>query len=259
MAITHLEYALLRRLKEGNLLTANPSILELGQSNWYGDVDIESFYEDISRFVFPSSEAERLINYAKSLVTEQPKNFLFDLASIFWRTFLGSHSYKAIDLDGVDDCVYKLDLNEPTNLDQQFDVVCNFGTAEHVFNVYQVFKTIHDLTKPGGWMLHGLPFQGWIDHGFFNFQPTLFFDLAETNGYVPSIMFYAELSPPRIISINNRAKVHELAEKGDIGKNAMLFVALRKRSGKNPFRAPIQGYYARKLDEEAARRWMSLR
>ena len=52
-----------------------------------------------------------------------------------------------------------------------------------IFNQFNVFKTIHDLTKPGGFIFHQLPGQGYYDHGFYNYQPTFFFDLAEANDY----------------------------------------------------------------------------
>ena len=259
MAITHIEYALMRRLKDETLLPDNASVLELGQSNWYGDVPLERFIADIKAYVPKKAEAKRLIDQAVSIAKAQSKGWLFEMADLFWQTFLGPHSYEAIDLDGVDDRAHKFDLNDPVPLDTQYDIVCNFGTAEHVFNVYQVFKTIHERTKSGGLMLHGMPFQGWIDHGFYTFQPTFFFDLAEANTYVPSVLMYAEISPPRIVAIQGRETLHHMAENGEIGANAMIFAALRKRGGQKPFKVPLQGYYGRRLDEASAKRWMSLR
>jgi SAM-dependent methyltransferase len=259
MAITHVEYALIRRLKEQSALPENPSVLELGQSNWYGDVPLDTLVQDIRRFVSPAQDAEALVNRLANLAQAQDGNWLFDIADIFWQVFLGPDTYAAIDMDGVDARAHKFDLNEPVPLKEQFDVVCNFGTAEHVFNVYQVFKTIHELTKPGGWMLHGLPFQGWVDHGFYSFHPTFFFDLAETNHYASAVFFYAEVSPLRIVAVKGRDTLHEMVERGEIGANAMLFTAFRRPLGDGPFKAPMQGYYARRLDATSAERWLSLR
>jgi SAM-dependent methyltransferase len=259
MAITHIEYALLRRLKDENLLPEDASVLELGQSNWYGDVPVEDFIADIRRYGPNKAESERLVEQVVSVAETQARGWLFQMADLFWQTFLGPHSYEAIDLHGVDERAHKLDLNEPVPLKDQYDIVCNFGTAEHIFNVYQVFKTIHERTKPGGLMLHGLPFQGWVDHGFFTFQPTFFFDLAEANTYVPTVFMYAEVSPPRIVSIQGRDTLHDMAEKGEIGPNAMLFTALRKRSGDAAFKTPLQGYYAQRLNKASVDRWKSLR
>ena len=259
MAITQIEYALVRRLKDEGLIPENPSILDLGQSNWYGDVPIKDFIADIRRYVSDSVEAESLVDQVISVAETQSDRWLFKMADLFWQTFLGPHTYEAIDLHGVDERAHKYDLNEPVPLETQYDVVCNFGTAEHVFNVYQVFKTIHDRTKSGGLMLHGLPFQGWVDHGFYNFQPTFIFDLAETNTYVPAVFMYAEVTPPRIVMVKGRDSIHDMAEKGEIGDNALIYSALRKRSGQKPFKPPMQGYYARRLDKASAKSWEVLR
>ncbi len=259
MAITTIEYTLLRRLKDEGLIPDNPTVIELGQSNWYGDVPVDDFVAGINGYVKNKAEAKRLIDQLSTIAKIQSRGWLFDIADLFWLTFLGPHTYEAIDLHGVDERAHKYDLNDPTPIEKKYDIVCNFGKAEHVFNVYQVFKTIHDLTKLGGFMLHGMPFQGWIDHGFYTFQPTFFFDLAEANAYAPTIFLYAEVNPPRIVSVQNRQTLHEMAEKGEIGENAMLFTALRKRSGFKPFQVPIQAYYSQNLDEDSARRWMDLR
>ena len=66
----------------------------------------------------------------------------------------------------------RLDLNLPHDLGEQFDAIINLGTAEHIFNVYQVFKSMHDWLKVGGRMYHNLPMYGENDHGFYNFHPT---------------------------------------------------------------------------------------
>ena len=259
MAISTIEYALIRRLKDENLIPENASVLELGQSNWYGDVPIDDFVADIKRYVPNKAEAKRLIDQLAVIAKTQARGWLFDIAGLFWQTFLGPHTYEAIDFHGVGESIHKFDLNELVPLEKQFDIVSNFGTAEHVFNVYQVFKTIHDLTKPGGPMLHGMPFPVWVDHGFYTFQPTFFFDLAQANAYAPAVFLFAELTPPRIVSVEGRNTLHEMAERGEIGENAMIFTALRKRSGQKPFKVPIQAYYSRHLDNDAAQRWADLR
>ncbi len=79
---------------------------------------------------------------------------------------------------------YRIDLNYPVQTPLNgFDLITNFGTAEHVFNVAQVFMTIHQLLKDGGVVLHILPALGDCNHGFWNIHPTVFFDIARENGY----------------------------------------------------------------------------
>ena len=95
---------------------------------------------------------------------------------------LGAGSYCAIDRFD-DRAAVAMDLNQPYEGAAAFDVVTNFGTAEHVFNIGEVFRTVHRLTKPGGVMLHSLPALGHIDHGFWNIHPKAYISLAHFNGY----------------------------------------------------------------------------
>ena len=42
---------------------------------------------------------------------------------------------------------------------------------------------IHDLCAVGGTMIHAVPMQGLVDHGFVNYNPKFFWRLAEFNDY----------------------------------------------------------------------------
>jgi hypothetical protein len=42
---------------------------------------------------------------------------------------------------------------------------------------------IHDFTRPGGLILHALPFLGSFDHGFFSYHPNFFDAVARYNSY----------------------------------------------------------------------------
>lgn len=78
------------------------------------------------------------------------------------------------------------DLNEwalPQKYHGVFDIVINCGTTEHVLNQMNSFRVIHDATKVGGLMYHSLPMTGFLDHGYFNYNPRLFWELAQANGY----------------------------------------------------------------------------
>src|SRR4029077_3954661 len=65
----------------------------------------------------------------------------------------------------------------------QYDLVTNFGTTEHVINQLNAFKIIHDLTAPGGVMIHALTTQGLIDHGFLAYNPKFFRTIGNYNEY----------------------------------------------------------------------------
>jgi hypothetical protein len=100
----------------------------------------------------------------------------------FW-TAIGLE-YATVDLDGYRDSI-PLDLNSdqvPEHLRQQFDLVVNTGTTEHVANQAQAFRIIHDLTRIGGVMFHEVPAGSW-NHGLINYTPKFFMLLHKQNDY----------------------------------------------------------------------------
>lgn len=98
---------------------------------------------------------------------------------------LAGIEYICLDVLGGDK-VTMFDLNfdqVPDSMKEQFDIVFNYGTTEHVFNQYNSFKTIHDLTKPSGFMLHCVPMSGFHNHGLFNYNMKFFTQLGKSNYY----------------------------------------------------------------------------
>jgi SAM-dependent methyltransferase len=99
---------------------------------------------------------------------------------------LGVTDYKSIDLNGEHNSL-AIDLNKPLTdekLFHSFDLVADHGTAEHVFNAPEAYRTMHRLCKKNGIIviLQILyPFN--INHGFFRFDPNLFTSIAKVNNY----------------------------------------------------------------------------
>jgi SAM-dependent methyltransferase len=207
--------------------------LELGEANWYGDLNPTG--------LFPCSEPTDL----------------FSVARDFYQHWCQPSARVAVDFDGTRNAL-RVDLNRPLALEQQFDVVINHGTMEHIFNVAQFLLTMHDRCKDGGLMIHDSPFTGWIDHGFYGFHPTLFYDLAAKNGYEVVAMAMHEIKSRHIVRLEDREHITRLAARGAIPNNAMLFAALRKRGGK-PFRIPMQGIYSGALSAGGNQAWRVLR
>lgn len=103
------------------------------------------------------------------------------LAKDFFRK-LGCGHY--ISVDGNSRGTVTADLNRPIVPSLGlFDLVTDFGTGEHVFNQYQVWKTVHDLTKHKGYIAFDRPTQGYAEHCFYNTHECLFRDLATANEY----------------------------------------------------------------------------
>jgi SAM-dependent methyltransferase len=97
-----------------------------------------------------------------------------------WFLSWGCGRYVSIDGNGKGTLL--ADLNFPVPLDP-FDLVTDFGTGEHVFDQAQVWRTLHDLTKPGGYIAFDRPAQGYDTHCFYRTDPCLYHDIAAANGY----------------------------------------------------------------------------
>ena len=181
----------------------------------------------------------------------------------------GFDSYIALDVNTEKSAVIA-DLNYPLETSiyglanwEGFDLVTNNGTSEHLWNQHQVFTNAHNLCKEGGVILHILPFTPWINHGFFNYNPIVFRDLAAANGYEIVIQrmgnrwgetvnfelySYREKNPAQL-----QSDIQDLLslKKGDV-----FCVFALKKVGDNPFRMPIQGKYAKDIEsDELARRY----
>lgn len=225
MAISSTHYRLLKSIQP--MLPRGGRLLEIGEANWYGDVEPD----------FPCEDKSDLHNIAKSCY-----------ASLFAPSAIVS-----VDMNGTA-AALRLDLNQPVEFANPFDLCINHGTAEHVFNIGQVFRTMHDATCADGLMIHESPFTGWLDHGFYCLQPTLFYDLAAANAYEVVKVAIEHIESETIIELEDRDHAARLAEAGKLPNNAMLFVVLKKLFDA-PFLVPMQGYYARTLTPAGKKAW----
>lgn len=259
MPINTLTYKIIRDMNTAGILPRHPHIPELGESNWYGDIPIEQLERDINELAGKPEIREELIKAylsCKEKLSSDPPRYeaLWELSHIFYKVFLNYASYTAIDLGGSDNAL-KLDLNHPVELDRKYDMVIDFGTAEHVFNVFQLFKTVHELTKPGGFIIHGLPFHGWVDHGFYNFQPTFYLDLAATNNYQVRLLLYWKDKVNQAIPLQSREQISQLFNNDELSGSGTLFVTFQKSSQETDFKIPMQGYYAGTVSETVHSAW----
>src|SRR5262249_52294033 len=79
------------------------------------------------------------------------------------------YEYIAFDIDGrFGSRVFDLNHDQvPAGHVGWSDLTANLGTIEHVFNQVNCFRVVHDLTKPGGLMIHVSPLNNSIYHGLF--------------------------------------------------------------------------------------------
>jgi hypothetical protein len=250
LAITQTEFIVMRTLRLKGVLPEGCSAIELGESNWYGDVPTADLARDVEALTAdPARRAQLLADLADAEAARDN----YRIARVFFHGLVGCAAYAAND-PGTRTSEYKYDLNFPLAINQPADLVMNFGTGEHIFNVFQFYKTCHDLTRPGGLMVHQAPMHGWVDHGFYTFQPTFFYDIARANGYDVVLAVMAQLKPFGLIEIQHRDHVVELAARGELPANALINVVLKRGDEPREFTAPTQGYYAEHCLGPARRR-----
>jgi SAM-dependent methyltransferase len=110
--------------------------------------------------------------------------FLKNNSGIFLQ--LGFHGEESIDANDYEGCDHIFDLNQkdlPKALINRFDVLYNGGTLEHVFDIATALQNCFKMLKVGGTIIHAGPTNGWIDHGFYQFSPTLFNDYYSVNQF----------------------------------------------------------------------------
>lgn len=257
MALTQTIVGLLVRMRKAGLFGLGTArVLDLGEQNLYGNV-LPGDLPELARILGAPDERLTAIRAEVTKLTARASPTVsFDLARLLYRIVFECTHYRAIDLNGTD-AAWAHDLNLPVPVDESFDVVTNFGTSEHVFDQAQLFRSMHALTRPGGLMLHAVPAQGGPDHGFYNYHPTFFHDLAAANGYrlLMMVLMSAGESGDRIDSLKTREAYAELMAKGGLAADTGLFVALHRPFEAQPFKAPMQGYYAGGLSDEGKRAW----
>ena len=77
-----------------------------------------------------------------------------------------------------------VDLNQPLppELARRFDLVVDTGTCEHCFNVAQAFANACEALGQDGILVHAAPLTR-MNHGFWSFNPTVYPDFFEDNGF----------------------------------------------------------------------------
>ena len=78
------------------------------------------------------------------------------------------------------------DLNEPIPRDfrEQYDLVLDGGTLEHIFNFPNGLKNVMEMVRVGGHAIFLSPTNNFVGHGFYQLSPELYLQaLSEQNGF----------------------------------------------------------------------------
>jgi hypothetical protein len=134
----------------------------------------------------------------------------------------------------------------------KYDFVTNHGTSEHLLNQYNCFKVMHDFCRPGGMMLHAVPFTVHLEHGFFNYQPNFFSALARYNSYETlGIWVGPDWQLASLVPWESGLLDYLTLN----AKTTHLLVALQRKLHDKPFCVPFQEIYEGMIPEEAFGRY----
>lgn len=127
-----------------------------------------------------------------------------------------------LDLSDYEGANLLYDLNERIHLGSTYDLIIDGGTLEHVFNVPIALENISSFLKVGGRVIHFVPANGYMGHGFYQFSPEFFASVySEENGFPSSKIFLYNWKKKRKLY---RVKVQNLHSRIEIRKSGGLEV-----------------------------------
>ena len=241
IALTSLQNLIYVKNKYPKILKG--SILQLGRQDIYF-TQYEMAHEFQSKGMsLKAHKFENKINpWSKKMV----------ISDLDYFSSVGFEIIESLDFVPNEDPTYVHDLNEivPSNLIQKFDCIFDGGTCEHVFDTNTAFSNIHKMLKPGGYIIHESPLNGFVDHGFYQIQPTTFFDIYTTNKYKIFESFISHyISGDNIHQTPNNRFLYDknLMNVGfDFPSGiAITFFLAQKPMQEASFIKPVQGAYKR--------------
>lgn len=159
---------------------------------------------------------------------------------------LGYPKIEAMDFTDKEGAEHIHDLNTPVPeaLHEQFDLVIDGGTTEHIFYIAQALDNCHAMLKPGGVMMSFVSCDGWFGHGFFQTGPDVpwrYWHYAR--GYEMLECSIAPRQEPRkLIPIPDPTGLPRGGERALSGPHMLLYTC-RKPTKAPDYAPPIQGHY----------------
>ena len=99
---------------------------------------------------------------------------------------MGADIVNSLDISKYQNADILFNLNcpdLPDELRNSFDCIFDGSTTEHIFDIHQVFKNLHQILTPGGVIFHLSPLEGLAHDSFYQFGLNFFSELYGVNGY----------------------------------------------------------------------------
>lgn len=169
-----------------------PPLLILGRQHVYTTLgEVTSELRALGATAHPLPESIPTLTDMPDWEFGRSRGYLSDSA-LFW-TIAGIET-SHLDCSEYENAEYIFDLNKPVDeaLLGKFGTIVDGGTIEHVFDVRACLANIASMLKPGGRVIHMTQASNWIDHGFYQFSPVLFYDFYGANGFTNMVCNLAD-------------------------------------------------------------------
>lgn len=230
-------------MREGKRENYSGHILTIGrQVTWVKTAqDLEKWAREMN---FQLNPAAKTFLSNKKLIKN---NYMTDIVLF---SSLGFNKIDSLDYSDFEQCKITHDLNKdvPAELHNKYDLIFDAGTSEHVFNLPKVLENYHKMLKVGGRLIHALPSSNHVDHGFYMFSPTLFWDYYSANNWdIKDALFfrYSKKHDTELWDIYNYVPgCLDRFSFGGLNKGLYGVFFVVKKTDKSTFHASVQqGFY----------------
>jgi hypothetical protein len=162
---------------------------------------------------------------------------IFDATDVFRE--LG-YSLDVIDISQARGDEILVDLNRPlpSEFVRSYDLVLDTGTCEHCFNMGQAALNLASIVTPGGLIIQCMPLNV-FNHGFYNANPTWFFDFYPLNGF--EIEYFKGVSD---VARNPRFFDLPMYDTFPEAPPNSIMIAIARRARMLELKVPVQHKYA---------------
>lgn len=114
---------------------------------------------------------------------------------------LGFNQVESIDISSNAEPSFVEDLGEDisnTKLLKNFDLIFDGGTLEHIFNPEKALNNIKKMLKLNGHIIHQVPCNNLVEHGYFQFSPSYLKQFYEQNNFFVKEILLICVGPPKL-------------------------------------------------------------
>jgi len=184
-------------MQEGLRRPFHGKILQMGKQDVY--LSLEGLQQLAKHLSYP---LKKLMD--KEILLNQ-KDWAAPMKMISDTTFfraLGFSEVFSMDYSASEGADYIWDINNlvPGEHHEEYDVVFDGGTAEHVFSIPNFLLNVCLMASIMGRVIHDSPSSAVIDHGFYSIQPTLYNDFYQANNFEINTITVTKLEKERMLS-----------------------------------------------------------